>query len=551
MLRSIFTKTLRDQRWIVLIWSLLIVVILIAGYQAYNQINPAAVVTLVQNPAFKFLGDPVAVDTPSGLVTFRFGFFFSLLLSIFAIMIGGRMLRGEEVRGSLDLILARPRSRRDVLLEKVAASAVSLLILGLAYAVGAMLGEANLGVPVTVAGALLAGLNLSLLLFFYAMLALIVSNYTHSASAAAGIAGGLYGIFFILNGTGRIFPSVSWLRRLSPDYYYDLSKPLITSYGTNVADMLFLLALGLILLAGSLALFTRRDIGAVATLPFIGERAGRKVKALSPEGEIDRAARDPWLRSVLTRASRAAAPAVGWWSLGVFIYALYGAAITNSSGTQLRDIFNRSSVFNQVADADLLSSNDGFVSFIVFLFISIVVLIYALVRANGWASDQDNGRLDIVLSTPQRRWKVAVQSYFAALIDFVLLSLAVAIGVALGAVTTHLKLDMGNVFIASFTLIPPMALVAGAVYALGARLRSNLVIGVVGGYLAVAFFLDLLWSYLHLPSWVHHLSLFSDYGTPMVDGVNWTSSLVMLALAVLFTCVGVYLFQTGDLRQGG
>ncbi|HEX3721755.1 MAG TPA: ABC transporter permease subunit, partial [Nitrolancea sp.] len=308
MFRSIFTKTLREQRWAVLIWSLLIVVIMIVGYQAYNQINPAEIVTLVQNPAFKFLADPVAVGTPSGLVTFRYGYFFSLVLSIFAVLIGGRMLRGEETRGALDLILARPRSRRDVLLEKVGASVISLLILGLAYGVGAMLGEAALGVPVTVAGGFLAGLNLSLLLFFYAMLALLVSNYTRSAGAAAGIAGGLYGIFFVLDGTGRIYPSLKWLRRLSPDYYYDLSKPLITSYGTNLAAMLFLLLLGLILLAGSLALFARRDVGAVATLPLVGGRIGRQAKVLAPEAEIDRTARDLWLRSVLAHTLRVASP---------------------------------------------------------------------------------------------------------------------------------------------------------------------------------------------------------------------------------------------------
>ncbi|HVB65393.1 MAG TPA: hypothetical protein VNE17_11725, partial [Nitrolancea sp.] len=302
---------------------------------------------------------------------------------------------------------------------------------------------------------------------------------------------------------------------------------------------------------GSLALFTRRDVGSVATLPFVGARGVRHTDALTPEGEIDRTARDPRLRSVLAHSLRFAGPALGWWSLGVFIYALYGAAITNSSSTQLRDVFQGSSVFNQLVGPTLMASNNGFVAFIVFLFIAIVLLIYALVRANEWVSDQDNGRLDIVLSTPQPRWKVAVQSYCATLINCVILALALAGGVALGAVATNLKLDMGNVFVASFALLPPMALVAGAVYALGARLRSTVVMSIVGGYLGVAFFIDLLWSYLGLPRWVHHLSLFSDYGTPMIDGVNWASSLTMLVLALLAAGIGIYLFHTGDLRQGG
>lgn len=155
------------------------------------------------------------------------------------------------------------------------------------------------------------------------------------------------------------------------------------------------------------------------------------------------------------------------------------------------------------------------------------------------------------LSTPQTRWKVAAQSYRVALINFVVMSLVFVVGVTLGAVVTHLTLDTGNVFVASFALLPPMVLVAGAVYAIGARLRSTIVMSLVGGYLGLAIFLDLLWSYLGLPHWVHHLSLFSDYGTPMVDGVYWASSLTMLALGLLAAGVGIYLFQIGDLRQGG
>jgi len=104
---------------------------------------------------------------------------------------------------------------------------------------------------------------------------------------------------------------------------------------------------------------------------------------------------------------------------------------------------------------------------------------------------------------------------------------------------------------ASLALVPPMALVASAVYALGARLRSTIDLEIVGGYLGIAFFMDLLRSALKLPNWTQHLSIFTAYGTPIADGVNWTSISVMLLLAALFTGIGVYLFQTGDIRQGG
>jgi ABC-2 type transport system permease protein len=483
-------------------------------------------------------------------VTFKYGSFFSLVLSIFALIVGSRLIRGEEVRGSLDLLLSTPHSRKDVLRDKVLAAVVCMLVLGLAFAVGALLGASSQGDPVTVSGAFLGGLDLSLLLFVYAMLALFISQYTETAGAAAGITGALYALFFALDGTGRAFPRVSWVQYLSPNYYYGISKPLIPTYGTNFGAMLVLLALGLLLLSGAVVIFARRDIGAVATLPFLKRRAGA-VRAVSPEAQITRAAQDPSLRSVAARTLRASGPALGWWMIGIFLWAAYGTGITKSSEQQIRDALQGSPALSQFLGTYLREAGYGFVSLVVFVFVSIAAAVYALIRANEWPTEQDQGRLDIVLSTPQPRWRVAVQWYVTALIAFVLLALANAAGVIMGSSITHLGLSVSRVIGASLALVPPMAVIAGAVYALGARLRATVDLEIIGAYLGIAFFMDLLHSTLNLPAWTQNLSIFTAYGTPIIDGVNWTNAGVMLLLAALFTGIGVYLFQTGDIRQGG
>jgi ABC-2 type transport system permease protein len=551
MLRSIFWKTMREQRWALLIWSALVVLILITVYASLSQVDVSQLGSLTQNRAYVFLNDPVATNTASGYVTFKYGFSSSLMLSIFAMLIGSRLVRGEEARGSMDLLLATPRARRDLLREKVLATALSVAVLGLAFGVGALLGEASQHDPASVAGALLAGVDLSLLLFFYAMLALFISQYTRTAGTAAGATGALYTLFFVLDGTGRAYPNLAWVQRLSPNYYYGLSKPLIPSYGTNFGAMALLLALGLLLLVGSMVIFLRRDIGTVATLPFLRILRKGRARTVSPEARIERAARDPWLRSVPARVLRAGGPGLGWWMLGVFLYAAYAAGIVKSSEQQLRDLINGSPTFAHVFGTNLLATDYGFVSLAVFLIVSIAAMLYALIRANDWPANQDNGRLDIVLSTPQPRWRVALQWYGAALVGFILLALANALGIMVGAAATGLTLGTGRVFAASLALVPPMALIAAAVYALGARLRSTVDLEIVGAYLGIAFFMDLLRSALKLPGWTQHLSIFTAYGTPITDGVNWTGVGVMLLLAALFTAIGVYLFQTGDLRQGG
>jgi hypothetical protein len=100
MLRSIFAKTMREQRWALSIWSALIVLMLVAVYAGLSQVDLNQLGDLTQNRAYLFLNDAVATNTASGYVTFKYGFFFSLVLSIFALLVGSRLLRGEEARGS-------------------------------------------------------------------------------------------------------------------------------------------------------------------------------------------------------------------------------------------------------------------------------------------------------------------------------------------------------------------------------------------------------------------------------------------------------------------
>ncbi len=85
---------------------------------------------------------------------------------------------------------------------------------------------------------------------------------------------------------------------------------------------------------------------------------------------------------------------------------------------------------------------------------------------------------------PAAALAVALESYAAALIGFIVVALANAIGIVVAASATQLSVDAGRVFAASLALVPPMAVIAGVVYALGARLRSGAVVGIVGSTLA-------------------------------------------------------------------
>ena len=74
-------------------------------------------------------------------------------------------------------------------------------------------------------------------------MALLISQFTQERGPAAGWTAGLLLVFIVLDMVHRVVPSSEWISRLSPVYYYNLSKPLVPSYGANAGAMLALLAL--------------------------------------------------------------------------------------------------------------------------------------------------------------------------------------------------------------------------------------------------------------------------------------------------------------------
>src|SRR5207253_2228379 len=100
--------------------------------------------------------------------------------------------------------------------------------------------------------------------------------------------------------------------RLSPIYYYNLSKPLVPSHGASLGGMLVLLALVVALSVAAVWLFARRDVGDTVLLPAWLRLSGR---AAGPSRSLPE--RDWSLRSVYARSLGMIAVPTLWWTLGI------------------------------------------------------------------------------------------------------------------------------------------------------------------------------------------------------------------------------------------
>jgi ABC-2 type transport system permease protein len=544
MFRSIWSKSLRDYRVPILGWGIVLGLLMTAGLAAATPALRDAYASIAQG--LRFLGDPVAMQTPEGYATTRYlELFVPLLLSIWAILAGARMLRGEEERGTMDVILATPQPRTRVILEKLLALVLALLLVALLMTLGTIAGESRADTQVNVGRAFLTALNVSLLAFFFATVALLISQFTSSRGAAVGLTSGLMVLAILLDGTGRTV-SGTWVQYLSPFYYYNLNRPLIPSFNYAPAAALLLLGLSLLFVATSVALFARRDSGRPA---FAWQRNHTNDKQ-QVERSLKKAERDVSVRSISLRALSAQAWISFWWLFGIVAWSVFLVLLIPSAQEPLQKALAQSPNLAKIYSASVIGTNAGYLSVLVFGLGIVLVVIFAMTLALTWAGDLENGRLELLLGTPTSRQRMLLERFGAVLPMVLLASVFTWLAIIIAAQIANLSIDQGHVIVASFSMLPPALIIVGLVYALAGRLRYSAVLGIVTAYIALTFLAEFLKSLLNLPDWLLSLSIFHQYGNPMTDGMNWGAFIGMTGVALVLLLIGLVQFRNIDVERG-
>jgi len=390
--------------------------------------TPAARATLVSLAnSFAWNADVVAVDTVGGYATWKVGIFI-LLIAVWPLLAYSRIRRGEEAHGSMDVLLSLPRGRLRIALEKLAAVWTALLLMGLLIGLITFAGGKSFNADYSLSDALLFGLNLTLICGVFGSLALLVSQFTQERSTAAGVTGGLLVVFIVLDMVHRVIPGTEWLSRLSPVYYYNLSKSLVPSYGTNPGAMLVMLGLSVLLSGAALWFFARRDVGATVALPRFLRRPERAVR---PERALPVNA---WsLRSVYTRSLAKMAFPTFWWTVVIAGFAAWMVVVVKQTADQLKNLTASSSFMKDLIakigggaasfNANLLSA--------LFVLLPLLLMAFAVTQANSWAADEEEGRQELVLATPQPRLTILLARFGA------LTTMTISIGVLTLAATAR------------------------------------------------------------------------------------------------------------------
>ena len=551
--RSVFLKTLRDCRVPILGWGLgmgalaPIVFIGVSSVFGGSLQAQAELLALTRNPAMRLFGEPVDVLTPGGWTTWRLSLILPLL-AVWALLTVSRTLRGEEEHGALDVLLSIPRSRWQIAAEKLAAVATALLLIGLLIAVLAFAGARAIGVELAAGRALLFGLNTTLFGLLFGALALVVSQFTREARTAAGGTGVLLGLSLVLTSAGRVVSGGEWIGRFSPLYYFERNKPLVPGYGLDWGAVIVMAALALVLSAVGIALFARRDVGAPLVSPMLQLRVGRPPRGLPLRS---------WsLRSVFARSvSTATRPAL-WWGAGLGCYTMLVTALVSQIQRQVIDLLD-DLVRSGTVPAELVArftrggdvtANMAFLN-VVFTMLVVAVAAFAVTTANRWASEEEGGRLELVLGTPNPRGRVILAHFGAAAIALTVVTGSVFAGAVVAAAIVGMQLDTSRVAQAAIGMVPVGLVVASAGYLFSGWLRTRAVTGALIALVMASFLVTLLAPLFHWPDALLQLSIFEHYGAPLVDGLRPPRVLGLLGVAGATLAMATIRFTGKDLAR--
>lgn len=538
-LGSVFGKSVRDSRRGALIMTAWIVALFLAsgafvssswGTEEARRESVRLTVDLPEIITGLYGGAGANVDTLGGFTSWRYGILFFLAPGVWSLLSLSRTLVTEGRRGSMDLIAAAPLGRRRIALEKLGGHVAAMTAAMLATAVVAWLvGRRFATLPgdeIPFGAALSYALLMGLCGLAAGTIAFALAPVL-GRRGAAGIAGAILAGSWIVNGYRNTVPLFETLSPLSWFAWTAGHRPIAGTY--DWPSLLPLAAVVIVAAAVGVAMFERKDLGDTGSLPM--PSMPRALLGL----------RGPLGRSLSERVSTAL-----YWGLGIGFFGL----IVGASGDGLRTAMKENpsmEAFFQAVFPTLDVTDPGFM--LQLMFVQIGTLLAGLAAAtvlSGWASDEQDGRLELLLTTP-----VARAGWFARAGMGVMLSLlatAVVAALAVGLGVTIAGDDPTTPMTGAVVLALYGTAMAGVGLAVGGWLRAGWAVVTTTVVVVGALMIDILVPALDLPAWVRDFALSSHYGEPMVGNWDAVGVLASLALAVGGLALGAWGFARRDLR---
>jgi ABC-2 type transport system permease protein len=521
-LGSIFGKTLRDSRR-----AIVLAVAFAGGFMlaaaapmAIQWASPESRAELagqmeVLPAVFRgMLGDPIRIETLGGFLSWRVGNILPIFLGLWSVLALSGTLAGEGARGTLDLIVASPLSRRRIAIQKVlghvVAVAIAMLIAAAATWLAGLAFRTLPGDEFTFIQALGHFTLTGLLILAAGAVAFAAAPVVGRNRAAALGALALFG-GYIIKSYAPLAPAVDALTPISWYSWTADHRPLAGQWDWAPVGLLALVTVGL--LAVGVAAFERRDLVQSVALRWL------RLPAV-PAGTAG-----PFARQLSDRAGVAIA-----FGAGLGAYAAIIALSAEEFAAALAEIPGMDELVAIIYPGIDFTEPSGILQLAFFALGSLLLGLGAAALVSGWASEETERRLEVVLSAPISRFRWALRSGLGVMAAVALQ--AAVLAVAIGLATLMVGGDVSTPLIGTAILAVATAGLAGIGLAVGGLMGPGMAAPAVAAVAIAWFLLDTVGEALQLPDAVVALSIYQHVGLPMAGQIEPGGVAAAGALAV-------------------
>jgi len=216
-------------------------------------------------------------------------------------------------------------------------------------------------------------------------------------------------------------------------------------------------------------------------------------------------------------------------------------ATLSTSSPLLKDFLTKVGGGDLTTNATMLSA--------LYVFLPLLMMAFAVTQANRWSADEEDGRQELVLATPQSRLTVLLARFGALTTARVIMGVLTLAAAVLASAASGLSLDGGNLAAATLSIIPLGLLMAALGYLLSGWLRTAIDTGLLSFLLVIWFFISFIGPDLNWSDAVLRLSAIYYYGTPLLHGLPLMNMLGVLAVAVVALVLASVRFVRKDIGR--
>jgi ABC-2 type transport system permease protein len=473
------------------------------------------------------IGDTSSIIGIGGYLDWRIVGVISLVTGVWALLTATRWLRGEEVAGRWEQVLAGPTTAGAATGRVLAGLGSGVAAIWLVTSIGAVAIGAGHDVATGVGAAALLGLTLAASPAMFLAVGALASQLMATRARAGALSALVFGVAFMLRALGDVAPAAHWLVYVSPLGWVEQIHPLD---GPRPFWLLAVAAFTAIASALTIWLAGRRDLGA------------------SVIADRDMAPAHTMLlgRPTLLALRTGRGSIIGWLSAAFVAAALYGS-FAKSAQTAVASSANLSRLTSDIVGQAVARANAQIYAGVVFLLMMALLMAYAVTAVGNIRETEAEGYLDNLLVRRVGRITWLTGRLAIAVSVVVGAGLLSGVGFWIGSATQQASLTVGELVAAGLNACAPAVMLLGiAVAAYGFVPRLTTTIG--WAVLAWAFLVQMVGLAMHLNHWLMDTSMLHHITLAPAVSPDWNINATYLILAVLAAVTGAWRFHYRDIQ---